>query len=221
MSGPPDSEPQRSGPEVTGTDLETRLQFAFAATALKDVERAGWVLRGVERPESVADHSFGTAVLCLLYAEQSGLDLGRALAVALVHDIAEVVTGDHVARADPADREVSEQDKAAAELRAIDKLPAAEGALEAWREYEDRSTPEALFVRDMNLIDMCLQALRYESERRYDASRPVPSAGGYVHLDEFFASAGGRLTTEVGKRLFSQVESAYRELRSRYHAKRR
>ena len=210
-----DSRRPAAGPNASLAGLEARLNLAFAATALKDVERAGWVLRGVERPESVADHSFGTAMLCLLYAHEAGVDSSRALVVAVVHDIAEVVTGDHIARADPSDRQVTEAAKAVAEQHAIEVLPASEAILEVWREYENRSTPEAVFVRDMNLIDMCLQVLRYERERRYDDSRPVPSVGGYVHLDEFFASAESRLATEVGKRLFSQVEAAYRQERAR------
>ncbi len=195
--------------------LEPRLALAFTATALKDVERAGWVLRNVARPESVADHSYGTALLCLLYAEESGVDVGRAVTIALVHDLAEVVTGDHIARADPADREVPEAVKAGAEREAMSTLPAADAVASAWQEYEDRASPEAVFVRDMNLIDMCLQALRYELERRYDPSKPVPSAGGYVHLDEFFASAEPRLAGDVARRLFYSTRERYLQVRVR------
>lgn len=210
-------DPQTARPtlEDFAAGLEPRLELAFAATALKDVERAGWVLRNVAHPESVADHSYGTALLCLLYAEDSGVDVGRAVTVALVHDLAEVVTGDHVARADPADREVTEAVKAAAEREAVASLPASDTFAAAWLEYENRSTPEAVFVRDMNLIDMCLQALRYEAELRYDPARPIPSAGDYVHLDEFFASAEPRLAGEVARRLFASIRDRYRALRER------
>lgn len=205
-AGPKDD----SGPS---DGLEDRLSLAYAATALKDVERAGWVLRGVHVPESVADHSFGTALLCLLYAEEASVERERALAIALVHDLAEAVTGDLVARADPADREVSLAEKARAEVAAMNALPGGDSVLDLWLEYERSSTPEALFVRDMNLIDMCLQALRYEAGRRYDPGRPVPSSGGYVHLDEFFVSAQARLTTAIGRRLFGSLQQAYEEVR--------
>ena len=41
----------------------------------------------------------------------------------------------------------------------------------------------------MNLVNMGLQALCYERDRRYDASTDYPSQGGYHRLDEFFAAA--------------------------------
>ncbi|HUZ18272.1 MAG TPA: HD domain-containing protein, partial [Spirochaetia bacterium] len=40
---------------------------------LKDEPRAGWVLRGIRDPESVADHSWGSALLCHLYAAEAGV----------------------------------------------------------------------------------------------------------------------------------------------------
>ncbi len=43
-----------------------------------------------------------------------------------------------------------------------------------WDEYEDSRTATALFVRDMNLIDMCAQALLYESGQRYDPVAETP-----------------------------------------------
>ncbi len=203
------SEPVEAG-------LEPRLRLALEAFGLKDVERAGWVLRGVRRPESVADHSFGTALLCLLFAGDAGVDPSRSVQVALVHDLAETVVGDVAARADASDRSVSEAEKAAAERGAMARLVPAEaaGVGELWLEYEQRATPEARFVRDMNLVDMCLQALRYERDRRYDPARPIDSSGGYVHLDEFFASAEPRLATDVGRDLFDAVRRGYMALRN-------
>jgi 5'-deoxynucleotidase YfbR-like HD superfamily hydrolase len=32
---------------------------------LKDIERRDWVLRGVQRPESVGDHMYRMAITCL------------------------------------------------------------------------------------------------------------------------------------------------------------
>src|SRR5690606_7852049 len=131
---------------------------------------------------------------------------------------AEVVTGDFVARADPADREVSERAKAALEATAIAQmLPANSddlaGIRRLWQDYEDRLEPTAIFVRDMNLIDMCLQAVIYERDKRYDPSLPVPSQGGYERLDEFFASAEHRLVGVVAKRLFAVVRARYLQAR--------
>ena len=70
------------------------LDHVIRALALKDQVREGWLLRGVRDPESVGDHSWGTAYLCLLYGEEAGVDVSRAVSMAVVHDLAEAVTGD-------------------------------------------------------------------------------------------------------------------------------
>ncbi len=201
---------------MTVTGLEERLALAYAAYRLKDEPRVGWVMHGVAGPESVAAHSWGPAYRCLLCAAVAGVDLGRALAIALVHDLAEATTGDFAARAAATDRPVSEAEKARLERDAIaDLLPPRQAALhELWRAYEDRADPAARFVRDMNLIDMCLQALLYEREARYDADVQVPSEGGHRHLDEFFLSAEWRLEGEVAKRLFGSVRLEYEKARA-------
>lgn len=201
--------------DPSGTDEDLRIEVALRAMALKDEPRRGWVLRSVEAPESVAGHAWGTALLCLLFADAAGVDAGRSVAIAVLHDIAEAETGDVAARADPADREVSESEKARRERAAIARLlPDAVADLRAlWQAYEDRADPEAVFVRDMNLLDMCLQAVIYQRERRYDPLAAITSRGGYAHLDEFFASAGARVATSLGKRLFEGVEARYRAAR--------
>ncbi len=193
------------------TGQEDRLQLAYRASALKDEPRAGWVQHGIRDPESVAGHAWGTAYLCLLFADAAGVDPREAVAIAVVHDLAEATTGDFAARLDPNDRQVSEAAKAEQERRAIEELlPDGVAHVRAlWEAYENRASPEALFVRDMNLIDMCLQGVRYERERRYDPSVRVPSQGGHRHLDEFFAGAEARLNGALAKRLFAVVNAWY------------
>ena len=46
---------------------------------LKDEPRTGWKIRGVVEPESVADHSWATAPLCLLYADEADVDRDHAV----------------------------------------------------------------------------------------------------------------------------------------------
>ena len=68
---------------------------------LKSVPRTGWLDRGRRslRVESVADHSFGVALLawgCALqrHAEGVAIDPERVLKLAVIHDLAEAETGD-------------------------------------------------------------------------------------------------------------------------------
>ena len=204
---------------------------------LKDVLRSGWELRGISQPESVADHSWGTAMLCLLLAPPE-LDRARTVAIALVHDLAEVETGDIPRRMRNDARAVTPEEKALRERQAIDRLtsgtlhgtrswtasaplledePPSGAPLEEvsalWEEYESGRSPEARFVRDMNLIDMCLQALVYERDRRYDPDAENEAFPEYRRLDEFFATSRGRITTELGGSLFEAIESRYHGIR--------
>lgn len=212
---PDDAELPRAARTRPDAEQDPRLRLAFTAFRLKDEPRGGWVLRNVRDPESVADHSWGTALLCLLYATEEHLDEDEAVRMALLHDLAEAETGDVVARASPADRTVSEETKALREAGAIDKLlpPGFDRLRRSWQAYEDRSTPVALFVRDMNLIDMCMQAVLYQEQRRYDPGEVVPSQDGYTHLDEFFVSARSRLSTGCGRRLFELLHRRYQAVR--------
>ena len=184
-----------------------------ALYALKDHKRVGWQIRGIGDPETVADHSWGTALLCLLYAEAAGVEVDRAAAMALVHDAAEALTGDVAARVDESDRTITLQQKQENERAAIEQLFPATGSAapvrELWQEYEASATAEAQFVRDMNLVDMCLQALRYQRDRRYDINARYASTGGFERLDEFFATAESRLCTQTGHELYRRIYSEY------------
>ncbi|NBC96447.1 MAG: HD domain-containing protein [Deinococcus-Thermus bacterium] len=182
------------------------LAYLLHAYRLKDRPRTGWGLRGVADPESVADHSWGTALLCLVFADEAGVDTAEALEIALVHDIAEAETGDFARRddADVAGKPALEAD-AMAGLAALWAGPAAERVQRRWEAYETRSGRAARFVRDMNLLDMCLQALAYA--RR--------GGGGAADgaLDEFVASAEARVETDVGRARVAEVAAAYRASR--------
>jgi putative hydrolase of HD superfamily len=83
------------------------LLLAKQLHLLKDLTRTGWKLRGIPAPESVAAHSFGTAMWCLWLAAritdrnphtegQPSIDLSKLLSMALLHDLAEAQIGDLV-----------------------------------------------------------------------------------------------------------------------------
>ncbi|SER59015.1 HD domain-containing protein [Natrinema salaciae] len=212
--------------------MAAEFDALLEALELKDERRTGWVLRGIESPESVAAHTWGMATLCLLYADRADgdVDRERAVSMALVHDLAEARIGDIATRADDADQRVSADDKAARERAAITDLlePFADRGPDSdpdsdpdfdsdstvdvvalWEEYEARETATARFVKDMDLIDNCLQALKYERESRYDGSDGTDAFAEYEDLDEFFATAAPRLRTTVGETLFEGIKTRY------------
>src|SRR5262245_24873182 len=116
------------------------LALYSQVAALKLLPRAGWLQRGVAVAESVADHTFGVAVLALLIGERVGIpspdlelsdgkdgggqpgaqiERGKLLAIALLHDLAETLLSDLPASAR---RLIGADAKRAAERRAIEEL---------------------------------------------------------------------------------------------------
>jgi len=133
---------------------------------LKDVVRTGWVRNDVKNPESVAAHSWGMAILALKLTPKE-LDLAKVLSLCLVHDIPEVRVGDLTPHDDCST-------KVEDELQAMKDL--APEWLSLFQEYELGETKEAIFVKQLDKLDMGLQAMIYESKQGLDLSEFKSSA---------------------------------------------
>lgn len=134
---------------VPPAGLEAALAFFMEADRLKGVERRNRLADGSRR-ENTAEHSWhlGIAALVLAPFAREPVDLGTAVAMALVHDIVEIDAGDTFAY-DVADGAATKQarEEAAAD-RLFGLLPADTGTWfrRLWDEYERGDTPEARFV---------------------------------------------------------------------------
>jgi putative hydrolase of HD superfamily len=137
----------------------TDRALALAAMGLKEVDRAGWKRVGVARPESVAAHSWGVALLALLRCPPE-LDREKLLAMAILHDLAELRVGDLT----PHDG-VARDEKHRREAAAMDELLADRPDLRAiWDEAEAGQSAEARLLKDLDRAEMGAQALRYEAQ---------------------------------------------------------
>ena len=138
----------------------------MAYLGLKDVLRQGWVNAGVESPESVAAHSWGMAVLALKLCPE-GLNLEHVLKLCLVHDLPEVIVGDLTPQDDVST-------KSADERAAMEQL--APEWVSLFDEYEEQTTPEAVFVKSLDKLDMALQAKVYMNRSDLDLEQFIESA---------------------------------------------
>jgi putative hydrolase of HD superfamily len=134
----------------------TVAALAQIAFRLKHTDRAGWLRVGIDPPESVAAHSWGMALLALAVCP-AHLDRERVLALCILHDVAEAIIGDitphdGVSRQEKRDRERS----AAATL--LGPHPELWGL---WEDYEQQRTDEAKLVKQLDRLDMGLQAQLY------------------------------------------------------------
>src|SRR5437868_14974074 len=110
--------------------MQSLVRFLEQVSKLKTTPRAGWQRCGVEPCESVADHTFGVALLALLLPDaehsgeparpRAGLDREHCIALALVHDLAESIVGDITPHdgVDPAEKRRREEQAMRAPARA-------------------------------------------------------------------------------------------------------
>ena len=129
--------------------LAATVDFFMELDRLKSVERRNFLADGSRR-ENTAEHSWHLGMAAVVFAPFAAepIDLGRAIAMALAHDIVEIDAGDTFAYdvgEGLASKEAREQ---AAADRLFGLLPPERGAhlRELWDEYERGDTPEARYV---------------------------------------------------------------------------
>ncbi|GMW03743.1 MAG: hypothetical protein AMXMBFR84_48770 [Candidatus Hydrogenedentota bacterium] len=134
---------------------------------LDRVARAGYVLRGVAEPESVAAHSHFVALLAMLYADRNPdvFDASKAVAMALIHDLAECRLMDiPMPAADAHFKELKAEAEQAVTEQLFESIDRRYGELH--RELCEGTTPEARLVRGLDKAQMMIKVLMYQREGR-------------------------------------------------------
>ena len=136
-------------PHGPADPIDATLEFFMQLDLLKLVERRNRLADGSRR-ENTAEHSWHLGMAALVFApfavEQE--DVGRAIAMALAHDIVEIDAGDTFAYDEGAEAASKQVREEAAADRLFGLLPHAQGAhlRELWDEYERGDTAEARYV---------------------------------------------------------------------------
>jgi putative hydrolase of HD superfamily len=129
--------------------VDATLEFFMQLDLLKSVERRNRLADG-SRHENTAEHSWHLGMAALVFAAFAvePIDVGRAVAMALAHDIVEIDAGDTFAYDEGADAASKQAREEAAADRLFGLLPDAQGAhlRELWDEYERGDTAEARYV---------------------------------------------------------------------------
>jgi len=172
---------------------------------IKKVKRAGWVRKNVDDPESVADHMYRMAMMALALPPDSGLDRDKCIKIALVHDMAETIVGD-VTPFDNVDKAVKSKAENEATSYISNLLEREEGSElhNLWLEYENQTSLEAKFVKDLDKLEMCYQAFEYEKEEE--------SVGRLQEFFDYTKKTRPTFATEIAetwrKDLFEEREKA-------------
>lgn len=177
--------------------MDQLVGFWHLAEKLKEEKRRGWIeTLDLARVESVADHSFGVALLALFEGERRGYDVGRILRLAIIHDLDEAITGDLT----PENKrglgtKRVRRDRRLAVERILAQMPAKVRAAcrLLWRDLDNRRSREARLVHDLDKLEMALQAHEYGKQF------------GRTKIARFYMSARRETTDPALKRIISNL----------------
>ncbi|XP_043480981.1 5'-deoxynucleotidase HDDC2 [Leptopilina heterotoma] len=185
-------------------DIKNLKEFMELVGKLKHEKRAGWVFHNVTDVETIAGHMYRMAMLSFLIDSNENLDKNKIMQMTLVHDLAECIVGDITPHDNIAPEVKHEQEDHAMEH--ICKLLGDKGPemLEIFREYEKQESAEAKYVKDLDRLDLLMQALEYEKRDKKPG-----------HLQEFFTSINGKIRNpflnEVAKEINQEREELIRD----------
>jgi len=161
------------------------------AGQLKKNPRSGWLSIGIKNPESIADHSWRTALVGFLLARMEKVDANRVLELCVFHDLHETRISDlnYVsARYVKADTMRAAKDQLAGVFCAkeIESLT---------KELLSCKTREAIVAKDADLLEMIAQAKDYMES-------------GNIYAKDWIRTAKARLKTKSAKKLAAELEKA-------------
>ncbi len=144
--------PAKRGEDMDRDRFEKQLSFILEADKEKTILRQTRLSDG-SRYENDAEHAWHMAIMIYLLREYSSeeIDTGKAMMMALIHDIVEIDAGDTYAYDEENLKTQKEREDRAAE-RIFGLLPENQAAeMKAlFREFEEFATPEARFARVMD-----------------------------------------------------------------------
>lgn len=179
--------------------MDELIDLLIKTSKLKKLVRTGWVMNHVENPEHVADHIFRATLFVMLFSKKiKGIDEDKALKMVIIHDLGEVLVGDITPLHDTTREEKTEMEKKAME-KMFAKIEDGNDWIELWKEAEDQKTKEAKLVKDVDHLEMVLQALEYESEQNNN------------NLDGFWEYVKPKLYLKESKDLYKVLERKRRK----------
>jgi putative hydrolases of HD superfamily len=174
--------------------FKAALNFFSEAGLLKRVRRSGWWVAGIKDPESVADHSFRTAVIGFYMAHLENADPFKVLSMSLFNDIHEARINDlHKMGHFYIDFKEAEKRVFHDQVRDLDQK--VRTPLTALREeYDDQKTLESQIARDADILECLIQAREYLDS-------------GHLEAEHFFERAPCYLRTATAKKIWERMLS--------------
>ena len=129
---------------------------------LKSIPRQGWKDKlDMDDVESVADHSYSTAIMSMVLSDLEGLDTEKIIKMALLHDLAESVIGDVTPDEMNDMKKINIENKAMTQI--LENLPSnvSKQYIVLWDDFQKNSSREANFLHEIDKLEMVFQAKFY------------------------------------------------------------
>jgi 5'-deoxynucleotidase YfbR-like HD superfamily hydrolase len=181
--------------KMSKNNLIKLVEFFRKSGKLKNIPRTGWIRIGIKSPESVADHTFRTALLCMVFSSLEGLDELKMLQMALIHDLPEVIVGD-LTPLEKVREDKNSEEAAMKSLLAFLPKGVRDKYVKVWHEYTGNESAEARAVRQLEKLEMAMQAREYEKASEVKGDLKV-----------FTKSAEESINSSAIKALFSCILS--------------
>lgn len=143
-------------------DLLKIFNFLHAVENFKSTLRVPKTKTG--RQESSAEHSWRVSLMVFIIAEELNLDIDifKAIKLAIVHDLAECITGDypsHYVYYNKGLKLEKERKEKKAMKSLMKMLPEKSGKVvyNLWNEYEEQKTKEAKYIKALERIETLTQ----------------------------------------------------------------
>jgi putative hydrolase of HD superfamily len=141
-------------------DLTPVANFLYEMGYLKRVPRTGWLIAGVQNPESIAEHSFRTAIIGMILAYLEGADPAKTAMLCLLHDTQETRIGDVPSVGKAYVTTVDNPSVTADQVAGFPQV-IADSLVALVTEYEDRESLESILARDADKLECLIQAREY------------------------------------------------------------
>jgi putative hydrolases of HD superfamily len=148
-------------------ELEGLSNFLYEMGLLKRSKRTGWLIAGVDNPETIAEHSFRTAIIGYLLARMEGADPCKTATLCLFHDTQESRIGD-VPLVGKAYVVTAPNPQVTADQVAGFPEEIGQAVRELVDEYEVRESLEAQLARDADKLECLIQAREYQAQGHED-----------------------------------------------------
>jgi 5'-deoxynucleotidase YfbR-like HD superfamily hydrolase len=144
------------------SDLEGMVDYLYEVGLLKRLPRAGWLVAGIDHPESIAEHSFRAAIIGYLLASVEGADPARTALLCLFHDTQESRIGD-VPRVGKSYVVTAPNPQVTADQVAGFPGEIGQAVRALVDDYEGQESVEARLARDADKLECLIQAREYQA----------------------------------------------------------